>query len=98
MAELGQENQRKRMQQHFLNNALHALVLISSIRTCAHLSPAAELAAGACSLQVNFFAQWEMNNAVAPVMVQQRSGVIVNIGSVSGYCAVAQAAAYSASK
>jgi short-subunit dehydrogenase len=50
------------------------------------------------NLQVSFFAQWEMNNAVAPVMVQQRSGVIVNVGSVTSYCAVAQAAAYSASK
>jgi short-subunit dehydrogenase len=47
---------------------------------------------------VNFFAQWEMNNAVAPMMMQQRSGVIVNIGSATGYCAVAHAAGYSASK
>jgi short-subunit dehydrogenase len=53
--------------------------------------------ASAC-LQVNFFAQWEINNAVAPIMMQQRSGVIVNIGSATSYCAVAQAAAYSASK
>jgi short-subunit dehydrogenase len=49
-------------------------------------------------LQVNFFAQWEMNNSVAPIMMRQRSGVIVNIGSATSYCAVAQAAAYSASK
>ncbi|WIA20900.1 hypothetical protein OEZ85_005245 [Tetradesmus obliquus] len=49
-------------------------------------------------MEVNFFAQWEMNNAVAPAMLQQGTGVIVNIGSATSYCAVAQAAAYSASK
>jgi short-subunit dehydrogenase len=39
-----------------------------------------------------------MNNAVAPIMLQQGSGVIINIGSASGYYPVAQTAAYSASK
>lgn len=49
-------------------------------------------------LQVNFFAVMAMNNAVAPHMVKQGGGVIVNIGSSTGYVAIPQAAVYAASK
>lgn len=49
-------------------------------------------------LQVNFFAVLAINKAVAPHMIQSGSGVIVNIGSSTGYVAIPQAAVYSASK
>lgn len=36
-------------------------------------------------LQVNFFAMLVMNEAVAPHMIEQGSGVILNIGSSTGH-------------
>eukprot|EP00775_Hariotina_reticulata_P009324 gene9324-9489_t len=48
--------------------------------------------------QVNFTAVVAMTQLVAPYMIQQRNGTIVNIGSSSGYVYLPQASAYSASK
>jgi short-subunit dehydrogenase len=38
-------------------------------------------------LEVNFFACIELIAAVAPIMMQQHSGTIVNVGSIASYTA-----------
>jgi NAD(P)-dependent dehydrogenase (short-subunit alcohol dehydrogenase family) len=48
--------------------------------------------------QTNLLAPLELAQQVAPVMKQQRSGVIVNIGSISGVVTTPFAGAYCASK
>jgi short-subunit dehydrogenase len=36
--------------------------------------------------ETNYFACAAMMQAVTPAMVQQRSGTIVNVGSIAAYC------------
>eukprot|EP00775_Hariotina_reticulata_P009319 gene9318-9484_t len=49
-------------------------------------------------LEVNFFACIELIAAVAPIMMQQQSGTIINVGSIASYTAQPFWGAYSASK
>eukprot|EP00879_Flechtneria_rotunda_P004707 GHRR01004971.1.p1 GENE.GHRR01004971.1~~GHRR01004971.1.p1 ORF type:complete len:284 (+),score=63.50 GHRR01004971.1:120-971(+) len=49
-------------------------------------------------MDVNFFGVVELVNAVAPHMVKQRSGTIINIGSIAGYTSQPFWSAYSPSK
>ncbi len=46
----------------------------------------------------NFFGPFLFTRAVAPHMVQRRSGTIIQISSVNGFCAIPLHSAYSASK
>ncbi len=50
------------------------------------------------SLEVNVIAPLALAQLLIPVMLEQRSGVIVNMGSVSGHVALPWSAAYCASK
>jgi len=46
----------------------------------------------------NFFGAFLFTRAVAPHMVKRRSGLLIQISSVNGFCAVPLGSAYSASK
>lgn len=47
---------------------------------------------------VNFFGPLDLIHAVTPVMMQQQSGTIINIGSIASYSSQPFWSAYSASK
>jgi NAD(P)-dependent dehydrogenase (short-subunit alcohol dehydrogenase family) len=49
-------------------------------------------------LDVNFFGAFRVSRAILPAMRSQRSGYIVNIGSIGGLIAIPYQAMYSASK
>ena len=46
----------------------------------------------------NFFGAFHFTRAVAPQMIQRRSGLIIQISSLNGFCAVPLGSAYCASK
>jgi short-subunit dehydrogenase len=48
--------------------------------------------------ETNFFSGLQFTKLVAPQMIRQRSGLIIQISSLNGFCAVPLGAAYSASK
>jgi short-subunit dehydrogenase len=48
--------------------------------------------------ETNFFAPMQLTQLVGRHMIRQRSGIIIQISSLNGFCAVPLSAAYSASK